>query len=100
MIIRGTTPKISFKLPFPTAQLEGGFVTVQQNERTIFEKPLSACDCDGKKVTARFEQEETLKLMSGILAEIRLVVKSFAGERLETKPVVKRVINTSKEGVI
>ena len=91
---------MSFRLPFPTEQLEAGFVTVQQNESTIFEKPLSVCDCDGKTVTARFEQEETLKLMSNIIAEIRLVVKTLTGERLETKPVVKRVVNTSKEGVI
>lgn len=100
MIIRGTTPKMSFRLPFSTEHLEVGFVTVQQNRNTIFEKPLSVCDCDGRTVTARFEQEDTLKLMSNSSAEIRLVVKTNAGERLETKPVIKRVISTSKEGVI
>lgn len=100
MIIRGTTPTMTFGLPFDTEHLDVGFVTVQQNSSTIFEKPLSVCNCDGRTVTARFEQEETLKLMSNTSAEIRLVVKTNAGERLETKPVIKRVINTSKEGVI
>ena len=100
MIIRGTTPTMTFGLPFDTEQLEVGFVTVQQNGTTIFEKPLDACNCDGKTVTARFEQEDTLKLASDGSAEIRLVVKTVGGERLETKPTIKRVINTSKEGVI
>jgi hypothetical protein len=100
MIIRGTTPIMSFGLPFNTERLEVGFVTVQQNGITIFEKSLSACDCDGKTVTARFAQEDTLQLVSDCGAEIRLVVKTVDGERLETKPIVKRVINTSKEGVI
>lgn len=100
MIIRGTTPTMSFGLPFETDQLEVGFVTVQQNGSTIFEKPLSVCSCEGRTVTARFEQEDTLSLESESSAEIRLVVKTVDGERLETKPVIKRIVNTSKEGVI
>lgn len=100
MIIRGTTPTMSFSLPFNTDQIEVGFVTVQQNGSTVFEKPTSECNCAGNTVSAKFSQEDTLALTSGTNAEIRLVVKTVEDERLETKPVIKRVINTSKEGVI
>lgn len=100
VIIRGTTPTMSFGLKFDTDQIDVGYVTVQQGGITVFEKPTSACNCAGRTVSARFEQEDTLALSAGINAEIRLVVKTVDGERLETKPVIKRVVNTSKEGVI
>lgn len=100
MIIRGTTPTLKFGLPFETNMIAVGFVTVRQNESTIFEKPLSACQCDGCTLTAKLTQEETLKLESELNAEIRLVVKTAGGDRLESYPVCVGVSDTSKEGVI
>ena len=100
MIIRGTTPTLSFGLPFNADQIAVGFVTVQQNGVNVFEKPLSDCNCSGKTVSTRFTQEETLSLQCDSNAEIRLVVRTVEDERLETNPVIKRVFNTSKEGVI
>lgn len=101
MIIRGTTPTMTFGLPFEAETLESAFVTVQQNKTTVIEKPISACECDGRTLSAKLEQEETLALSPDINAEINLVVKTMGGERLETlQPFVKKVIDTSKDGVI
>ena len=101
MIIRGTTPTMTFSLQFDAEMLENGFVTVQQNKNTVIEKPVSACECDGNTISAKFTQEETLALSSDSNAEIRLVVKTVDGERLETlQPFVLKVVDTSKEGVI
>lgn len=100
MIIRGTTPTMTFALPFDTAMIALGYVTVQQNGITVFEKPVSACECDGSTLSAKLAQEDTLKLASDSNAEIRLVVKTLGGERLESFKIIERVTDTSKEGVI
>lgn len=99
-IVRGTTPTLSFGLPFSTNLLETGFVTIQQRDETIVEKELSACDCSGDTVSATLTQEETLALKIGSLAQIRLVVKTTGGDRMETDDVVVRVRDTHKDEVI
>ena len=100
MIIGGTTPTLEFGLPFEADMLAASFVTIQQNQTTIFEKPLEACEYEGRTLKAKLTQEETLMLSCDSKAEIRLVVKTLGGDRLETHPIVESVINTSKEGVI
>ena len=100
MIIRGTTPTMKFGLPLEVGMIETGFVTVQQNDVTVVEKPLSTCNCDGRFVSAKFTQEETLKLSTAYNAEIRLVVKTLGADRLESNPIFERVEETSKDGVI
>ena len=100
MIIRGTTPTMTFGLPFEAEMIATGFVTVQQNDVTVIEKPLSACDCNGKTLSAQFTQEETLMLSADSKAEIRIVVKTMGGDRLESYSIFERVEDTSKDGVI
>ena len=100
MIIRGTTPTLTFGLPFEADLLETGFVIIQQQSATVIEKELSACECSGRTVSAKLTQEESLKLSSDQNAEIRLVVKTVSGDRLETKPIFDKVVDTSKDGVI
>lgn len=100
MIIRGTTPTMTFGLPFEADVIETGFVIVRQNETAVIEKPLSDCDCDGKTLSAKFTQEETLRLSVTTKAEIRIVLKTIGGERHESKSIFERVEDTSKDGVI
>lgn len=99
-IVRGTTPTISFGLPFSTDLLDTGFVTVKQREEVIIEKELSVCECSGNTLTARLAQADTLALEVGTHAKIRLVVKTTGGDRLETKDFVVRVSDTCKDEVI
>lgn len=99
-IVRGTTPTVSFGLPFSADLLAAGFVTVRQLGETVIEKEMSACVCDGSTLAAKFSQEDTLALKIGSPAKIRLVVKTQGGDRLETKDIVARVSDTHKDGVI
>ncbi len=91
---------MTFGLPFDTEMIDVGYVTVQQNKTTIIEKPLSTCECEGSVLSAKFTQEDTLKLSSFSNAEIRLVVKFMGGDRIESFEIIERVKDTSKEGVI
>lgn len=101
MIIRGTTPTLTFGVPFDTSIIEVGYVIVKQNKQTVIEKPTSACDCEGNTISATFVQEETLGLVAGTDAEISVVVKTLGGERLEIRrPIIETVADTAKEGVI
>lgn len=99
-IIRGTTPTVTFGLPFEANMIATGFVTVQQMGVTVIEKPLESCECDGRTIAAKFTQEDTLKLEADCNAEIRIVVKTLGGERLESNPIYEKVYDTSKDGVI
>lgn len=91
---------MTFGLPFAADMIATGYVIVQQNKVTAIEKPLSACDCEGRSLSAKFAQEETLKLSADSNAEIRIVVKTVGGDRLESKPIYERVEDTAKDGVI
>lgn len=100
MITRGTTPTMRFGLPIETDVLTTGYVIVQQNDVTVIEKPLTACDCDGRFLSAKLTQEETLRLQADSNAKIRIVAKTGGGDRIESKAIYERVEETSKDGVI
>lgn len=100
MIIRGTTPTLNFGLPFEVDMIEIGYVTVQQMDTTVIEKPLSDCECAERVLSAKLTQEETLRLQADYNAEIRIVAKTKGSERLESLPIFERVQDTSKDEVI
>ena len=101
MIIRGTTPAMIFELPVDTDEISVGFVVVEQKRKTVIEKPVSDCKCEGRTLSVKFTQEETLLLSSDSNAEIKVVVKTRNGDRLETEnPFIVRVVDTAKDGVI
>lgn len=79
MIIRGTTPTMTFNLPFNADMLDTGYVVIRQNKQTVVEKKLEECECGGTTVSAKFTQVETLKLTTEVNAEINLVIKTLEG---------------------
>lgn len=99
-IVRGTTPTLSFGLPFSTDRLATAFVTVQQRDKVLVEKELAECNCSGSMIATQLTQEDTLALEDGVLAKIRLVLKTTGGDRFETKDIVVRVSDTHKDEVI
>ena len=100
MIIRGTTPTLTFGLPFDAEAIADGYVIIQQNKKPIVEKPVDACECDGMELSVTLTQKETLDLSCCFKAEISLVVKTHGDERLESDTFVKTVRDTAKDGVI
>lgn len=101
MLIRGTTPRMSFGLPFECDQIDTGYVIVKQNDIAVIEKPVEDCDRDEKTLWAKFSQEETLSLVAGTEAKISIVIKTAGGDRFENRyPFVVSVQDTAKDGVI
>jgi hypothetical protein len=99
-IVRGTTPPIIYTLPFQVDGIDVGFLVVKQGQIVVIERSLSECICEGNTVTAKLTQEETLALESNCNADVRLVVKTYDGNRLETVDSVLAVSDTHKDEVI
>ena len=92
---RGTTPTITFTLPF-----DGGNITalhlcfVQQGE-IVLEKDLYACEIKGNTLQVALTEEETLRFDAGAMVEMQLRVG--CGETrlvsnimlLSVKPILK-----------
>lgn len=97
---RGTTPTISYRLPFPADQLAEAYITVAQNDEVKIEKSLAECQTESDTITAMLSQEDTLKLDRRLLAEIQLRVRTLAGEALATDPEIEHVGKILKDGVI
>lgn len=93
---RGTTPTLSFKLPFNTSDLSAAWVTLAQDGRVIIDKPMSDCVLEGNVLAVTLTQEETLKLTAENRTEVQLRVKTTDGIamastiwRVETEKILK-----------
>lgn len=99
-IVRGTTQEITYGLPFPVDAIGIGFITVMQGQNVVIERDSSTFIFNGNTVGVKLTQEETLALESNCNAEIRLIVKTVDGDRLETLGDIVAVCDTSKNEVI
>ena len=101
-MIRGTTPKLEFTLPFDTSLIAEMYITLKQNGTTILEKTLSDCNCSGTSVSLTLTQEDTLKLEQKPHSdgEMQIRVRTTAGEALASNIMRIYVGRILKEGVI
>lgn len=99
-MIRGTTPKLEFTIPFDTSELAEAFVTLSQNDTVIIDKTLSDCKCDVHMLSVRLTQEETLKLSCNSRTDIQLRVRTKAGDALASNIFTVSTYKILKDGVI
>ena len=60
-MFRGTTPTLTFTLPFETSLLKNLYITfTNKNNEALLEKELSNCTLNDKSVSITLTQEETL----------------------------------------
>ena len=98
-MIRGTTPTLTFVLPFDTSVIKSAFVTVESNGIGI-EKALADCTLEGNVLYTTLTQEETLQLPKNWRAEVQLRVLLNDGKALATEIYEVKVADILKEGVI
>ena len=99
-MIRGTTPKLEFTLPFDTSEIEEAYVTLSQNDVVIVDKPLKDCKCDAQKLSVRLTQEDTLKLSCDCKTDIQIRVRTKAGDALASDIARVNTDRILKDGVI
>lgn len=100
-MIRGTTPRLTFILPFETSLVKTAFITFTNKEETVvLEKEFCDCNAEGNNITAVLTQEDTLKLPEGEIVNLQLRVLTQGGEALASEIFKVFVEAILKEGVI
>ena len=99
-MIRGTTPTLEFVLPFEVSILDEAYITLSQNEEVILEKKLEECKADGRKLSVRLTQEETLKLNCDIKTEIQIRARTKEGDVVASHIITVDTNRILKDGVI
>lgn len=87
-MIRGTTPKHTFTIPFDTSTITDVRITYGQEDTVLFTKKMADCVLEGKTISVTLTQEETLKFDASKLAQIQLKVKTNNGDVLSTDILV------------
>lgn len=99
-MIRGTTPTLEFTVPFDTSILAEAWVTLSQNDEVVLNKQLKDCKCDGRKLSVKLTQEETLLLDCKCLTELQIRARTLEGEALVSQIITADTGRILKDGVI
>lgn len=84
IICQGTTPTLSWDIPYDAAMIATANVIIQQLGRTMVEKTLKDCMCEENRLSLTLTQEETLKLDHRYAAKIQLAVRAIGTETVRT----------------
>lgn len=99
-VIRGTTPTLSFKIPFGTELLAEGYITLAQNNEEVLSKQLCDCNLKDDIISVRLTQTETLELNSDCTTQIQLRVRTVEGEALASQIITVSTHRILRDGVI
>ena len=86
-IFPGTTPTLSFTLPFDPALLAEAWITLQQSATDTITKTLSDCEIDKNKLSFTLTQEETLKLIPNAQILIQMRVRFADGSAAASRVI-------------
>ena len=99
-MIRGTTPTLSFRLPFDTNTLKKFYITFNQNEKTILEKTAEDCILKGNVISLSLNQEETLAFAPKGNVKIQIRAKTLLDEAIASNIIITTVGDILKDGEI
>ena len=99
-MIRGTTPTLSFCLPFDVSLIKVASIVFSQNDEIKLEKTLDDCTIEDTTLTVKLSQDETLTLRDGIYTEIQIRVKMTSGDALASDIIKVQTGRILKDGVI
>ena len=97
--VRGTTPTITFRLPFQTDQISDVEIYFAQ-KRFLFQKDYEDCSFEENRLSVTLSQEETLMFDEGL--SLRLQIRFVFTNRAigATRIVSTSVVGLLKEGEI
>ena len=100
-MIRGTTPTLTFNLPFAVSELQSAYITIEsKDEEVTLEKALADCTKADKSLAIKLTQEETLAFESRKQVRIQLRVLTKSGEALASPIYTAPMHEILKDGVI
>lgn len=98
-MIRGTTPTLTFNLPFSASIIKSAFITLKSYGVEI-EKSINDCKLSGESITTTLSQEETLMLTADKRVKVQLRVLTVEDVAMATPIYTVMTEDILKEGVI
>lgn len=99
-MIRGTTPIITFALPFDFDLVEKIWFTMAQRGQELFTKGKDDMEVNGPRVTIRLTQDDTLRLTPGQKVDVQVRILSTGKDAIASQIVHLEVDKILKDGVI
>ena len=99
-MIRGTTPTLTFTIPFDSGIIQALYISFVQNGQEVLTLTEQDCTLDEKTVTVKLSQAQTLKLGSGRAVEIQMRVLTAEGDALASQILRCPVERILKDGEI
>lgn len=81
-MIKGTTPKHTFSLPFGTETIKTIQITYAQSGIVRLTKGNDDCTFDGNTASVKLTQEETFLFAEGSCIEVQVRILTTAGDAL------------------
>lgn len=100
-MIRGTTPKLDFRIPMDVSNIKVLYVTFSQNEKIILDKELSDFSVsDSNILSLTLTQDDTLAFKHNLPVELQVRCRLRDGTALASKIIRTNVNKILKDGVI
>lgn len=101
VVIRGTTPKHEFGLPYPMEAVEDFEIVYGQNKKILFRRNMEDCTVENGVIAFHLTQEETFSLSPKKYLDIEIRIKLMDGMIVHNdEPIVLRVQDTMYEEVM
>lgn len=99
-MIRGTTPTLTFTLPFQTEIIRSLMLTFNQCDREVFTLTKEDCILQDNTVVVNLEQSHTLKFVNNAMVEIQMRILTTDGSAIASEIVKTTVGRILKDGEI
>ena len=98
--IRGTTPTVSFNLPFSVSTISNCEVYFAQNDELIIEKKMSDCTMSGTTLNVRLTQADTLLFDEDEKMQVQIRFAFNNGDVDATEIITGKIGKILKDGEI
>ena len=103
MIYRGTTPPLTFEVPFDPSRAKRLWITFAQDDKELFTIEKDDCTFDGNVINVTLTQEQTLSFSPDLYVQMQIRV-AFDGEDFDnaqaSNVITAEVKEILKDGVI
>lgn len=98
-MIRGTTPLLSFTVPFDPAETKRICITFSQHGREVFTLEKRDCTIEGNTISTTLTQDQTLSLTANTNVQIQIRV-TFANDGETDSALASEIITTTVQRIL
>lgn len=99
-MIRGTTPTLSFTLPFIPIAAEKIWITFEQNDVEVFTLEKHEITIEDNVISFTLTQEQTLALLPNSIVQIQIRIKFSELNVIASDTITTTVKEILKDGVM